>query len=173
METTRKDTCELQTPEINEEKMVEACDKFCSTDGKQLSLPLLLGNVAYGFNLAQMAEICTVEDGITLDNTELAECRFKRSGLYRIETQTAKFIAANEIVVAEQLAFQAKMSVEAKHFRDQLVSDDFREEIALIAKRDKPKKIAEKLAEFKQKGGLEDTGSEMKTWVLWLLSVKT
>ena len=61
METTRKDTCELQTPTVGEAKMVEACDKFCATDGKQLSLPLLLGNTAYGFNQAAMADICTVE----------------------------------------------------------------------------------------------------------------
>ena len=78
METTRKDTCELQTPEVNEEKMVEACDKFCSTDGKQLSLPLLLGNTAYGFNQEAMEDICIVEGGITLDKAELAECRSDR-----------------------------------------------------------------------------------------------
>jgi len=162
METTKKDTCELQTPTVNEAKMVEACDKFCATDGKQLSLPLLLGNMAYGFNQAQMADICTVEDGITLDKTELTECRFKRSGLYRIQKQTAKFIAANEVVAAEQLAFQAKMNVEAKRFRDQLVSVEFKEELALTSKRNKPSKIAEKLEEFKAAGALEDTGNEMK-----------
>ena len=162
METTKKDTCELQTPTVGEAKMVEACDKFCATDGKQLSLPLLLGNMAYGFNQAQMADICTVEDGITLDKTELTECRFKRSGLYRIQKQTAKFIAANEVVAAEQLAFQAKMNVEAKRFRDQLVSVEFKEELALTSKRNKPSKIAEKLEEFKAAGALEDTGNEMK-----------
>ena len=162
METTKKDTCELQTPTVGEAKMVEACDKFCATDGKQLSLPLLLGNMAYGFNQAQMADICTVEDGITLDKTELAQCRYKRSGLYKIQKQTAKFIAANEVVAAEQLAFQAKMNVEAKRFRDQLVSAEFKEELALTSKRNKPKAIAEKLQEFTEAGALEDTGNEMK-----------
>ena len=78
MVTTRKDTCELQTPTVGEARMIEACDKFCALDGKKITLPLLMGNMAYGFNQEQMKDICTVEDGITLDHTELAECRFKR-----------------------------------------------------------------------------------------------
>jgi hypothetical protein len=160
MATTKKDTCELQSPQVDEDKMNEYCEKFCATDGKPYSLPLLLGNTAYGFNLEQMSDICSSVGSVDMDR--LAECRRKRTGLFRIQKQTAKFIGANEVLVSEQLAFQATMADESKKFREVLTSELFREEVALAGTDNRAEKIREKFAEFSLVGKLDDAGTEMK-----------
>lgn len=56
MPETSKKTCVGQN--LGKEEMAAYCRNFCSTAGQMVNVPMQLGSEEYGFNLAEMNQIC-------------------------------------------------------------------------------------------------------------------
>jgi hypothetical protein len=110
-------------PEDDKSYMTQACKAFCEPNG----VPILMGNLEYGFNLDEAEEICMPPKGaLRYDEEQMRRCRTLSTGFIEIQEKAAQFLEQVNKFTSAKLLFTAKVRRAKDEFYKQLVSEEFR-----------------------------------------------
>jgi hypothetical protein len=113
---------------MTDEKLAQMCQDFCAPT----AVPFLLGSLTYGFNQAEMDEVCLKPDDTYFSQEHIDLCHEQGDSFNTLQEKTASLVAKLELLENAKLLFEAKAQSAATDLQN-LLKEKAEEKIDNVA----------------------------------------